>query len=88
MQESAGRSATAVGLIMLPLSVVSSGSPASPTRRRCTSRRRRSRSPPRPDCFADAGFHHLAWVVGALGLGSLLLTALDRRIPRTTVHAE
>ncbi|WP_201799301.1 MFS transporter [Subtercola vilae] len=29
----------------------------------------------------DAGFHALAWVLGAIGLASLLLTVLDRRIP-------
>jgi MFS family permease len=31
----------------------------------------------------DAGLHHLAWVVMAIGLCALLLTVLDRRLPAT-----
>jgi hypothetical protein len=36
------------------------------------------------DRVTDGGFHRLAAVIGALGVVSVLLTALDRRIPVTT----
>jgi MFS family permease len=36
------------------------------------------------DAATDDGFHVLAWVIGALGVGIMLLSILDRKIPRVT----